>query len=413
MTDSVLYKQSTNTSDPKIDTDEVIRGGLTVHQQVVKLSVGADGATSLLAFGQAAAAASLSVVLASDQPALSVTVSGTVTIAGAVTNAGTFAVQESGAALTSLQLIDDTVATVTAAVPTKGLAMAGTDGTNARLVKTDAAGELQVDVLTLPANASVNVAQINGVAPLMGAGVTGTGSHRVTIATDGQGQVVDNAGFTDGTTRLDIAGYIFDEVAGTALTENDAAAARIDAKRAQVFVLEDATTRGQRAAVNVSGGLAVNLMNLNGNTFASSNGSVSSGTPRVTIADDCTGQIAPVPKTSGGLSASKTISAATTNATSVKGSAGQVYTILAHNTNAAVRYLKLYNKATAPTVGSDTPVLTLPIPGNTAGAGFVLDTGGMGIAFGTGIGFALTTGVADADTGAVAANEIVVNILYK
>lgn len=36
-------------------------------------------------------------------------VSGTVTIAGAVTNAGTFAVQESGSALTALQLIDDTV----------------------------------------------------------------------------------------------------------------------------------------------------------------------------------------------------------------------------------------------------------------------------------------------------------------
>lgn len=36
----------------------------------------------------------------------------------------------------------------------------------------------------LEANQSVNVAQINGVTPLMGAGNTGTGSHRVTIATD-------------------------------------------------------------------------------------------------------------------------------------------------------------------------------------------------------------------------------------
>lgn len=125
------------------------------------------------------------------------------------------------------------------------------------------------------------------------------------------------------------------------------------------------------------------------------------------------GRINPEPQTANGLSISRTISAATTNATSAKGSAGQVYTIIAHNVNAAVRYLKLYNKATAPTVGTDTPVLTLPIPANTAGAGFVLDTGGMGIAFSLGIGYALTTGVTDADTGAVAANEIVVNILYK
>lgn len=36
----------------------------------------------------------------------------------------------------------------------------------------------------LPANQSVNVAQINGVTPLMGNGVTGTGSPRVTIASD-------------------------------------------------------------------------------------------------------------------------------------------------------------------------------------------------------------------------------------
>lgn len=55
--------------------------------------------------------------------------------------------------------------------------------------------------------------------------------------------------------------------------------------------------------------------------------------------------------------------------------------------------------------------MTLPIPGNVSGAGVVLDTGGMGIAFGTGIALAITTGVADSDTGAVAANEIVINLL--
>jgi hypothetical protein len=130
------------------------------------------------------------------------------------------------------------------------------------------------------------------------------------------------------------------------------------------------------------------------------------------------GRVNPEPETTGGLtigpgSGRSLISAATTNATSVKASAGQVYAIYAHNLNAAVRYLKLYNKASAPTVGTDTPVLTLPIPGNTAGAGFVLDTGGMGIAFATGIALALTTGVADADTGAVAASEIVCTVLFK
>ena len=71
------------------------------------------------------------------------------------------------------------------------------------------------------------------------------------------GNIVDNAAFTDGTTRLMPGGYIFDEVAGTALTENDAAAARIDSKRAQIYVQEDATTRGQRQSINTLGQASV------------------------------------------------------------------------------------------------------------------------------------------------------------
>jgi hypothetical protein len=237
------------------------------------------------------------------------------------------------------------------------------------------ANSVGVAIASDQGNLPANVAQINGVTPLMGAGVTGTGSQRVTIATDGQGQVADNAGFTDGTTRLDVAGFIFDETAGTALTENDAAAARIDSKRAIVNVLEDATTRGQRAAVSASGALSVT----------------------------------DVPATSGGWSISTLLSAATTNATSVKASAGQVGGWYLYNANAAVRYLKLYNKASAPTVGTDVPVMTIPIP---PGSGANVEIG-KGLPFATGIAFAITTGPTTADTGAVAANEIIVNLYYK
>lgn len=71
------------------------------------------------------------------------------------------------------------------------------------------------------------------------------------------GNVVDNGAFVDGTTRLMPGGYIYDEVAGTALAENDAAAARIDSKRSQIGVIEDATTRGRRATVSAAGALSV------------------------------------------------------------------------------------------------------------------------------------------------------------
>lgn len=118
------------------------------------------------------------------------------------------------------------------------------------------------------------------------------------------------------------------------------------------------------------------------------------------------------PATSGGLSISRAISAASTNATSAKASAGQVYGWFCSNVNASAAYLKLYNKASAPTVGTDTPVMTILIPGNTAGAGTNVEFTN-GIAFSTGIAWALTTAVADSSTAAVAANEVVVNLLYK
>ncbi|MDO8885770.1 hypothetical protein, partial [Candidatus Oleimmundimicrobium sp.] len=124
------------------------------------------------------------------------------------------------------------------------------------------------------------------------------------------------------------------------------------------------------------------------------------------------GAVTPAPGTSGGCLISRLLSAATTNATVAKASAGQVYGWYITNTNAAVRYVKLYNKATAPTVGTDTPVMTLAIPGAIAGAGTNVEFS-LGIPFASGIGYATTVGAADSDVGAVALNEIIINLLYK
>ena len=125
------------------------------------------------------------------------------------------------------------------------------------------------------------------------------------------------------------------------------------------------------------------------------------------------GDVGLQPRTSGGLSFSKLISAGSTNLTQIKAEAGQIYGIYATNINAAIRYLKVYNAASADvTVGTTVPDLTLPIPAAAAGAGFFIKLP-QGIAFSTGISIALTTGVADNDTGAVAANELTVHCFYK
>lgn len=102
------------------------------------------------------------------------------------------------------------------------------------------------------------------------------------------------------------------------------------------------------------------------------------------------------------------ISAATTNATSVKASAGTITSIILSNTNAAARFFKLYNKASAPTVGTDTPIMTVMIPaGQTIDIEPPVET-----RLTSGIAYALTTGIAVADTGAVGASDISVHISY-
>lgn len=118
----------------------------------------------------------------------------------------------------------------------------------------------------------------------------------------------------------------------------------------------------------------------------------------------------PTPSALGGLTIHRLISANTTNATNVKNAAGSLYGYHITNSNAAARYCKFYNKASAPTVGTDTPVLTLYLPPTSA---TVLPNGAHGIAFSSGLSYALTTGITDADTGAVAADEHAVNLFYK
>lgn len=101
--------------------------------------------------------------------------------------------------------------------------------------------------------------------------------------------------------------------------------------------------------------------------------------------------------------------AASTNATSAKTAAGNVYAINGYNAAAAVKYLKLYNKATAPTVGTDTPVMTLALE-PTRSFQFYFASG---YYFSTGIAYALTGAAADADATALTAADVVgLNISY-
>lgn len=120
------------------------------------------------------------------------------------------------------------------------------------------------------------------------------------------------------------------------------------------------------------------------------------------------GSIAVTTATSGGATPAQFIDVDESE-DEVKGSAGTLYSIVASNVSAGTRYLKIYDgTAAGVTVGSTTPKWTVAIP---AGGGFVWESS-VGMAMGTGITIAATTGVAVADTGAPGANDVIVNVTY-
>jgi hypothetical protein len=124
------------------------------------------------------------------------------------------------------------------------------------------------------------------------------------------------------------------------------------------------------------------------------------------------GSVALVGATTGGNSVFNLVAAATNNATSVKGSAGQVYGIQVYNNSASVAYLKFYDKATAPTCGTDTPKEVHMIPASTSGAGAVVPSD-IGVTYTLGIGICIVGGIANNDNTSVAATSIIANVRYR
>lgn len=102
------------------------------------------------------------------------------------------------------------------------------------------------------------------------------------------------------------------------------------------------------------------------------------------------------------------VSAATTNLTSIKTTAGNLFELTASNPTATPAYIKLYNKASAPVVATDVPVLTITVPAaSPTGLPITFGFSQIGKRFTTGIALAITGGVAATDsTNAVAGVQV-------
>jgi len=235
----------------------------------------------------------------------------------------------------------------------------------------------------------VNNAQVAGTTTPTGNGVSGAGTQRVNIASDNSAIAV-NATLQSGSAtvgKVDVlgnAGATMDVAIGGATAATDAL---------QVAAVYNSSapslSNGQGAALQLdsSGNLKVNC------TGCSAASTVSL-----------------VPQASGGLSAKHFVAAASDNATNVKASAGQVYSIDVFNNAAYPVYLKLYNSASSPTGCGATGLFK--VVGVQSGTQHILQSE-EGWALGSGIGYCLTKGIADSDDTAVLLSDAVVDIGYK
>jgi len=107
--------------------------------------------------------------------------------------------------------------------------------------------------------------------------------------------------------------------------------------------------------------------------------------------------------TTPGTTTTAVNSAASTNGASAKTTAAVLYMVTAHNTSAATKFVRFYNKSSAPTVGTDVPIVVMAIPANSSKE---IDFGQVGMRFSSGLGHSITNGATALDSTAVAAGDV-------
>lgn len=157
-----------------------------------------------------------------------------------------------------------------------------------------------------------------------------------------------------------------------------------------------ASTSAKQPALGTAGSASTDVITVQG---------IASGIPQ---------PVSLVAGTSGGWTPSHALTAASNNATSVKTTPGQLGGINFSNTNAATRYVKFYDKASTPSPATDAVKWPVTVPGGSLSApSVVLWNNAEGIAFSTGIAYAVVANMSDTDNTSVTAGDMSVDILYK
>ena len=213
----------------------------------------------------------------------------------------------------------------------------------------------------------------------------------------------------------------------TALNELNGTVVSTGAGAADAGTLRVALANASWVNANITNTVGVNQSQIGGVTILTGNGVSGTGSQRVNIASDNTAFLVNLGMGGTAISATNgafwndlgnyssgtylTTCAGATNATNIKASAGSIVGMWCSNTAGSAQYIKLYNKATAPTVGTDVPILTIGVPAN---GGFLNPVPASAfIPFTTGISTATTGNSGDSDTTGVSAGTLKFIILYK
>lgn len=278
------------------------------------------------------------------------------------------------------------------------------------------------DSVALPANQSVNVAQVAGTTTDTNSGTKSAGTIRVVLATDQPALTnkllvtADPITFASAQAVTQSGNWTGRVVGNTGATVDSAPAATAPTNVLQVggtFSTTPTTlTNGQAGALELDAAQNL-LVNLKTAIPAGSNaiGTVQPGN----TANTTPWLYAPATEATTANSAltSYLTSAASTNSTSVKGSAGNVYGISVVNTTSTLYYLRMYNSSSAPTCSSATGfVESIPAPHNTGNGGGISRSWNVPQGYTTGIGFCITGGGSSTDNTS-AATGLYLTIIYK
>jgi hypothetical protein len=101
-------------------------------------------------------------------------------------------------------------------------------------------------------------------------------------------------------------------------------------------------------------------------------------------------------------------SGATTNAASIKATGANLYGLSVMNASATTKYVRLFNLATAPTVGTSVPIMVVAVPATSSKEIEYVPA----LRFATGLAVAITGGAAATDSTAVAAGDVQLLVSY-